>query len=69
MESIAITDGKIKIVAETWTGMRKKPVLSVHSGNCAMKYASFNNEECARQFMEILCDFIGIERMATDEIP
>ena len=68
VKSIAITDGKIKIVAETWTGIRKKPVLSVHIGNCATKYASFNNEEAAEKFMNILCGLIGIERRATDEI-
>ena len=65
---MTITDGKIQISAEYWPDVRKKPVLAVFDPEAGTisKYASFNNEECARQFMEILCDFIGIERRATE---
>lgn len=67
-ESISITDGETKIGAENWSPLRKKPVLAVTKGNCATKYASFNSEKAAEEFMNILCAFIGIERRATDEI-
>lgn len=61
-ESISITDGEIKIGAENWEPLRKKPVLAVTKGNCATKYASFNSEKAAEEFMNILCDFFRIER-------
>lgn len=41
----------------------KKPCLYIVEGNCFIKYASFNNEECAREFMEILAEFIGIKEI------
>lgn len=66
-ESISITDGEIKIGAENWSPLRKKPVLAVTKGNCATKYASFNNVKAAEEFMNILCDFFGIERRGRDE--
>ena len=61
---MTITDGKVQISAEYWPDVRKKPVLCVFDKDAGTltKYASFNNEESARLFMEILCDFIGIER-------
>ena len=43
---------------------RKKPCLVVFDGNCETKYASFNNEYAADRFMEILADFVGIEKEA-----
>ena len=33
---------------------RKKLGLAVLSGNCITKYATFNNEEAAYEFMDIL---------------
>lgn len=64
-----ITNGKIQISAEYWPDIRKKPVLAVYDMNAATitKYASFNNAEAAEQFMNILCDFIGIDRRANDD--
>ena len=41
----------------------KKPCLYIIKGNCFIKYASFNNEECAREFMDILAEFIGIKKI------
>jgi hypothetical protein len=66
---MTITNGKIQISAEYWPDVRKKPVLAVYDPDAATvsKYASFNNEESARLFMNILCDFIGIDRSANDE--
>lgn len=66
---LSITNGKIHIAAECWPDVRKKPVLAVYDPDAGKitKYASFNNEESARLFMNILCDFIGIDRSANDE--
>jgi hypothetical protein len=47
--------------------LRKKPVLAVTKGNCATKYASFNSEKAAEEFMNILCDFFRIERRKKDD--
>ena len=65
-EIMAITDGKIQIRAGCWLEGRKKPVLSVldMDAGTLTKYAIFNNEEAAEKFMNILCDFIGIDRSA-----
>ena len=49
------------IAAEIMPG-RKKPCLTVRRGNTTVKYASFNNEEAAEAFMELLGDFIGFNK-------
>lgn len=45
----------------------KKPCLYIVEGNCFIKYASFNNEECARAFIDILEEFIGIKKINREE--
>lgn len=42
---------------------RKKLCLVVEKGNTLTKYATFNNEEAAYEFMDIFADFIGAERI------
>ena len=42
---------------------RKKPCLAIREGNVLTKYASFNNELAAVEFMEKLSDFIGVKRV------
>ena len=43
---------------------RKKPCLSVQIGNCVYKVASFNSEETADWFLEIMEEFFGGETNA-----
>lgn len=40
---------------------RKKLCLVVDEGNTRTKYATFNNEEAAHEFMDLFCDFMGVE--------
>lgn len=42
---------------------RKKPCLVVQQGNCVIKYATFNNEYAAKEFMDIFAGFIGAVRI------
>ena len=42
---------------------RKKLCLVVEEGNALTKYATFNNEYSAYEFMDIFADFIGVERI------
>ena len=42
---------------------RKKLCLVVEEGNTRTKYATFNNEESAYEFMDLFCDFMGVERI------
>lgn len=39
---------------------RKKPCLGVMKGNELVKYATFNNEEAAYQFIYILSECLGL---------
>lgn len=39
---------------------RKKPCLGVMKGNELAKYATFNNDEAAELFMNILVECLGI---------
>ena len=41
---------------------RTKPCLVVQRGNVMTKYASFNNDYSAQEFMNIFAGFIGAER-------
>ena len=59
MKRISITNGDVEIVAESWAPMRKKPVLAIMSGTTCVKYASFNSEESAESFMNLLAQFVG----------
>lgn len=45
---------------------RKKLCLVVEEGNALTKYATFNDEHAAYDFMDIFCDFMGVERMEWD---
>lgn len=56
-----IGDRKISIGISTMP-YRKKLCLVVEEGNCCTKYATFNNDEAATEFMGIFADFIGAER-------
>ena len=40
---------------------RKKPCLAIREGNVLTKYASFNNDFAAFEFMQKLSDFIGVK--------
>lgn len=42
---------------------RKKLCLVVEEGNTLTKYATFNNDEAAYAFMDLFCDFIGVDRI------
>lgn len=42
---------------------RKKPCLVVMKGNEVVKYASFNNDYAAKEFMDIFAQFLGIGEM------
>ena len=46
---------------------RKKPCLAIREGNVLTKYASFNNDLAATEFMEKLRNFIGIEDMEAEK--
>lgn len=39
---------------------RTKPCLCVQDGNRLTKYATFNNDLAANDFMEILAEFMGV---------
>ena len=60
-----IGDKKIAIGVD-YLRYRKKPclvVLEEWRGAVMSKYASFNNEDSARKFMDIFADFIGAEKI------
>ena len=42
---------------------RKKMCLVVKEGNTLTKYATFNNDEAAMDFMNIFAEFIGAEKI------
>lgn len=49
----------VKIGVMDMSPARKKPCLVVIRGNKAIKYASFNNDMAADEFLDILTGFIG----------
>lgn len=55
--------GKKLTIGVSTMPYRKKLCLVVEEGNTITKYATFNNEETAYEFMDLFCDFIGIERI------
>ena len=63
MNTIIIRKGDVEIVAESWAPMRKKPVLAIRHGAQSVKFASFNNEESAEQFMDLLAKFVGAKEV------
>lgn len=42
------------------TPNRKKLCLVIQEGNCITKYASFNNHESAKEFMEKLTKLVNL---------
>lgn len=40
---------------------RKKLCLIIQEGNCETKYATFNNDESAKEFMEKLANMVGLQ--------
>ena len=42
---------------------RKKLCLVVEEGNARTKYATFNNNKSAYEFMDLFCDFMGVDRV------
>lgn len=40
---------------------RKKPCLAIREGSVLTKYASFNNDFAAFEFMQKLSDFVGVK--------
>ena len=43
----------------------KKPVLLIGNGYCSQKIASFDSEECAKGFCEMLDKWLGTESEET----
>ena len=56
-------DGRKLTIGISPMPYRKKLCLVVEEGNTLTKYATFNNEEAAYDFMDIFCDFMGVERI------
>ena len=63
MNTIILRKGDVEIVAESWEPIRKKPVLAIRHGVQSIKFASFNNEEAAKQFMDLLAQFVGAKEV------
>jgi len=45
----------------------KKPVLLIGNGYCSQKIASFDSEECAKGFCEMLAKWLQIESEVRNE--
>lgn len=58
-------NGKYQIVV-CYMPTRKKPCLAVRKGHCVVKYATFNDEESAKEFLDIFADFIGVPKTDWD---
>lgn len=56
-------DGRKLTIGISTMPYRKKLCLVVKEGNTLTKYATFNNEDAAYDFMDIFCDFMGVERI------
>lgn len=56
----ALTDGETTIGACMFRN-RKKPCLCVGKGNVIIVYGTFQDEECADEFMDELCEFLGVK--------
>lgn len=39
----------------------KKPILGIRNGNTIRKVASFNDDECAEEFHNLLCRWFKLE--------
>ena len=55
-----------KVIGVSHMPYRKKLCLTVDDGNVLIKYATFNNEESAEEFMRILAEFMGIENEVSE---
>lgn len=56
-----ITDGKTKIGAYR-VPRRKKICLCVDQGNKIIVYGTFTSKKHAEEFIDILADFVGVEK-------
>lgn len=68
---VGFAKGDIAIGVE-YMPYRQKPCLVIKEGNAITKYASFNNEESAREFMDLMAYIVGFEKfdwVNDDEIP
>ena len=63
--------GKKIEIGVSYMPYRTKPCLVVCDGNAVTKYASFNNEYAAREFMDMFADFVGMPRIDWngDDVP
>lgn len=52
-----------KVIGVDFLPGRVKPCLVVVDGNCETKYASFNNEYSAMEFMDIFADAVGAPKI------
>ena len=56
-------DGRKITIGVSTMPNRKKLCLVVSNGYCITKYATFQNEEAAYEFMDIFARFLGAERI------
>lgn len=47
---------------------RKKPCLAIRRRNVVVKYASFNNEYAAREFIDFLAEFFNLEKIDWSDV-
>lgn len=55
-------EAKDMTVCVSYLPGRKKPCLSVIRGNVETKYASFDNEESAYEFIEELMEILNLQK-------
>lgn len=63
-----ITNGKLTICVMNMNPVRKKPCLCVIDGNVITKYASFNNDKAADDFIKILAQVANVQIEKESEI-
>ena len=51
------------LIGVSYLPRRKKPCLIIRKGNTITKYASFNDDQAAKEFMDILANFMGFPRI------
>ena len=50
-------------IGASYMPYRTKPCLIVREGNTITKYATFNDLESAKRFLDVLADFIGAPKV------
>ena len=68
MRTIILRKGDVEIVAEDRAPLRKKPVLAIRHGVHSIKFAIFNNEAAAEQFMDLLAQFVGAKGKEVEDV-